>query len=71
MLRIEERGEHQDFPPKSFCPIVPNISWGNPFVQCFRSFPVAKKFLDKGGDIKTFRHSQCRKFSQGNPLLFH
>ena len=49
MLRIEERGEHQDFPPKSFCPIVPNISWGNHFVQCFRSFPVAKKFLDKGG----------------------
>ena len=49
MLRIEERGEHQDFPPKSFCPIVPNISWGNPFVQCFRRFPVAKKFLDKGG----------------------
>ncbi len=71
MLRIEERGEHQDFPPKSFCPIVPNISWGNHFVQCFRSFPVAKKFLDKGGgDIKTFRRnfflSHCRKISYGN-----
>ena len=26
MLRIKERGEHQDFPPKSFCLIVPNIS---------------------------------------------
>ena len=26
MLRIKERGEHQDFPPKGFCLIVPNIS---------------------------------------------
>ncbi len=41
-------------------------------MQCFRIFPVAKKFLDKwgGGDIKTFRRnfflSHCRKISYGN-----
>ena len=45
-------------------------------MQCFRNFPVAKKFMDKwGGGIKFFRRkiflSQCRKTSQGNPLLFH
>ncbi len=26
MLRIKERGQHQDFPPKSFWLILPNIS---------------------------------------------
>ena len=39
-------------------------------MQCFRKFPVAKKFMDKrgGGSIKIFRRiflSQCRKISQG------
>ena len=76
MLRIKERGEHQDFPPKNFCIIVPNISYGNHFVQCFRIFPVAKKFMDKGGgNIKSFRRkiflSQCQRISQGNLLLPH
>ena len=44
-------------------------------MQCFRNFPVAKKVMDKGGGIKTFRRkislSQSRKNSQGNPLMFH
>ncbi len=63
MLRIKERGEHQDFPPKNFCFIVPNISYGNHFVQCFRIFTVAEKFIDKGGGVsrfsveKSFSHS--------------
>ena len=46
---------------------------------CIRKFPVAKKFLDKGGggggSIKIFRRklfvSQRRKISQGNPLVCH
>ncbi len=79
MLRIKERGEHQDFLPKHFCFLVPNISYGNHFVQCFRFFTVAKKFMDKGGGggggIKIFRPkiflSQCRKISQGNLLPLH
>ncbi len=70
MLRIKERGEHQDFPPKNFCFIVPNISYGNHFVQCSRIFPVAKKFMDKGGGLsrfsveKIFSHS-AKKFLRG------
>ncbi len=74
MLRIKERGEHQDFSPKKFCLIVPNISYGNHFVQCFRSFPVAKKFMDKeGGGVSrfsvenNFSHS-AEKFRRG---IFH
>ncbi len=56
LLRIKERGEHQDFLPKNFCFIVPNISYGNHFVQCFRLFTVAKKFMDKvaGGVYQDF-----------------
>ena len=26
-------------------------SYGNHFVQCFRNFPGAKKFMDKGGGV--------------------
>ena len=63
-------GEHQDFPPKIFCFIVPNISYGNQFVQCFRIFTVLKKFMDKGGGVsrfsvqKFFSHS-AEKFLRG------
>ena len=45
-------------------------------MQCFRNFPVAKKFTDKGGGVinilrrKNFL-SQCRKIFQGNLLLLH
>ena len=44
-------------------------------MQCFRNFPVAKKFMDKrlGGDIKSFRQkfflSLCRKLSYGNHFV--
>ncbi len=42
-------------------------------MQCFRNFPVAKKFFDKGGDVKTFRRKfsfpHCRKFSYGNHFV--
>ena len=68
MLGIKEGGEHQQFLPKIFCLIASKFSQDNPFVQCFRSFPVAKKFLNKGGGAgyqdfpsKKFS-SQCRKF---------
>ena len=67
MLRIKERGEHQDFPPKNFCFIVPNISYGNHFVQCSRIFPVAKKFMDKGGGYQDF---PSKKFSLTVPKNF-
>ena len=45
-------------------------------MQCFRNFPVAKKYLDKGGEryhdfpSKIF-FSQCRKVSQWNFLLLY
>ena len=39
-------------------------------MQCFRKFPVAKKFMDKRGEYQDFPSnffgSQCRKISQGN-----
>ena len=54
ILGIKERGEHQDFPPKKFCLIVANISQGYPLVQCFRNFPVAKKFTEKRGEYQDF-----------------
>ena len=43
-------------------------------MQCFRNFPVAKKFTDKGGGvIKTLRRkfflSHCRKISYGNHFV--
>ena len=43
---------------------------------CFRKFPVAKKFMDKGGGGgDTIFHpklfvSQCRKFRRGTCLCF-
>ena len=31
------------------------ISWGHPVEQCFRNFPVPKKFLDeRGGEYQDF-----------------
>ncbi len=36
-------------------------SWGNPFLQCFINFPVAKNIMDKrGGGYQDF---PCKKFS--------
>ena len=41
-------------------------------MQCFREFPVAKKFMDKRGrgvsrfSVEKFFVSQCRKTSQRN-----
>ncbi len=74
MLRIKERGEHQDFPPKNFCFIVPNISYGNHFVQCFRIFTVAKKFMDKGGvsrfSVEKFFFHSAENFLRGISYCF-
>ncbi len=71
MLRIKERGDHQDFPPKKICFIAPKISYGNHFVQCFRIFTVAKKFIDKGGgvvsrfSVEKFISHSAEKFLRG------
>ncbi len=48
-------------------------SWGKLVEQCFRNFPVAKKFVDKrGGSNKIFRQkkilSQCRIFRRATLL---
>ena len=37
------------FSVEIFCLTVPKNFVGNPFVLCFRKFPVAKKFMDKRG----------------------
>ena len=56
ILGIKGMGKHQNYPPKFFCLLVPNISSGNPFLQCFRIFPVAKNIMDKKGvDIRILR----------------
>ena len=60
-----------------FVPQYQKTLQGNPFVLCFRKFPVAKKFMDKRGGggrrIKIFRQnflvSQCQKISLGNPSV--
>ncbi len=50
MLAIREGGKHDTiFRRKSFVSQCRTISWRNPSVLCFRNFPVAKKFMDKGG----------------------
>ena len=47
-------GEYQDFPSINFSLTVPKIFLGQPVEQCFRSFQVAKKFMDKGGEYQVF-----------------
>ena len=42
-------GYIKTFRQKFFLRLYRKISYGNHFVQCFRNFPVAKKFMDKGG----------------------
>ncbi len=49
---------------------------GQLFCAVFQKSSGSEEFMDnEGGGIKIFRrkifHSQCRKASQGNPLLFH
>ena len=67
MLGIKEMGKHQDIPSKFFCLIVPNISWGNPFLQCFRNFLEGKNVMDKGGDqefaSENFSLTDLKKFA--------
>ena len=70
---LEKRwGVYQDFTSKLSCLTVPKISVGNTLLLHY--FRVPKKFGEEGGSIKIFRRkffvSQCRKFSQGNPLVF-
>ena len=48
------RREYHDFPSKIFCLTVPKNFAGEPFSAVFQKFPVAKKFLDKGGGISGF-----------------
>ena len=66
---------NQDFPSKFFPLTLPKISWGHPVEQCYRDFPVAKKFMDKGGGIsrlcveKIFTHS-AEKLRKGVLFCF-
>ena len=62
-------GEYQDFPSKKFSLPVPNFSWGNPFVQCFRNFPVAEKFMDKREGEGVSRFSVEKIFSHSAEKL--
>ena len=49
----------------------------NPFVLCFRKFPVVKKLLDQRGGVSRFSvenylSDSAEKFrGWGNPLAFH
>ena len=43
------RREYHDFLSKIFCLTVPKNFAGEPFSAVLQKFPVAKKFLDKGG----------------------
>ncbi len=69
MLGIREGGNTL-FRRKSFVSQCRTISWRNPSVLCFRNFPVAKKFMDKGVGVlrssveKIFSHS-AEKFLRG------
>ena len=78
MLGIKQRGwgSIKIFRRKFFLSHNAEYFVWQPFVQCFRNFPVAKRFLDKGGGaIKIFRRkiflSQCPKISQWNLLLLY
>ena len=55
---------------------MPKVFVEEPFCAVFQNLPLAKKFLDKRGGIRTFRPknfiSQCQKFQWGcNLLVFH
>ena len=50
-VRDKRRGEHQDFPPKNFRLMVPNISYCNPFVQCFRISQERRTLWIVGGGV--------------------
>ena len=69
------RGLCNDFLSKIFRLTVPKKQQGKPFMLCFRSFPLAKKFIDrKEGEVSRlslefFFVAQCRKMPQGFPLV--
>ena len=44
-----DKGGDQDFPSKTFCLTVPKNFVVETFCAVFQKFPVAKKFMDKGG----------------------
>ena len=66
------RREYHNFLSKFFCLSAEKFR-RNPFVLCFRNFPVAKKFMDKwgGGSIRIFRRKffvSVPKNSVGEPF---
>ena len=48
------RREYHDFLSKIFCLTVPKNFAGEPFSAALQKFPVAKKFMDKGGGVSRF-----------------
>ena len=73
--KLDRRGGYQDFPSIIFCPTVSKFSVGETFKVALVS-GFEKIWIREGGrSIKMFCRtllvSQCRKFSQENPLVFH
>ena len=73
--KLMDKGGYHGFPSKKFSLTVPKIFVGQPLLQCFRSIPVAKKFMDKGGEYQDFPSINFSltvpKIFAGNTLLFH
>ena len=73
-LWIIGEGEYQDFPSKFFCLTVPKNFAGEPFSAVLQKFPVAKKFMDKGGggvsrfSVENFLSHSAEKFRCWNLL---
>ena len=76
MLGIREGAGITIFCQNCFVSQYRKTSYGNPYVLCFRKFPVAKKFMDKKEgvsrfSVENFLSHSAEKFCRGTPLVFH
>ena len=74
-VRDKRLGKYHNFPSKFFCLTVPKFFVGEhsivSLISGIENFSASEVYVKNFDFLSIFFVSQCRKFSYGNPLVFH